>query len=53
MSNPQKASESQATGLHMQWSEVRDERGRTRLEARWVCDPPSARPHPAPTPHAA
>ena len=41
MSNPQMTLQGQATGLHMQWVEVVDERGRTHMEAHWVSDAPT------------
>lgn len=45
MINTQQATEGQvahrAQGLHMHWVEVRDTRGRTRLEARWSSDAPT------------
>lgn len=28
--------------LHMQWVEVRDDRGRSRMEARWLADSAAA-----------
>ncbi|MBA3783177.1 MAG: hypothetical protein H0X12_15175 [Nocardioides sp.] len=40
MSNSQMTQRGQAAGLHMQWVEVRDEKGRVRMEAHWVSDAP-------------
>ncbi len=43
----QQGQQGQVGGLHMQWFEVRDERGRTHMEAHWVSDAPTpGLPHP-------
>ncbi len=45
MSNSQMTLQGQANGLHMEWVEVRDEAGRTRMEAHWVSDSPTTGLH--------
>ena len=41
MSHSQMTLQGQTAGLHMQWVEVREETGRTRMEAHWVDEAPT------------